>query len=167
MNEAAAQLCFLLPALLTRRDELFPLARQVVRDSGYQYSKGHSRSQFIAGFPSKLLGGNAVPSANPNANGGTGGAAEGDPNSRDSSISGSGRKRGRLGSLSDNGEDPVKRGRMVRTIQVPLSCLSGWVFLLLGRNPVDNHLDRPIRQTTLSPALSPPPLSRPFFGDIS
>ena len=29
--------------MLTRRDELFPLARQVVRDSGYQYSKGHSR----------------------------------------------------------------------------------------------------------------------------
>ncbi|PSN41067.1 hypothetical protein C0J52_18319 [Blattella germanica] len=31
-----------MPALLTRRDELFPLARQVVRDSGYHYSKGHS-----------------------------------------------------------------------------------------------------------------------------
>ena len=45
MNEAAAQICRHIPALLTRRDELFPLARQVVRDSGYQYSKGHSRSQ--------------------------------------------------------------------------------------------------------------------------
>ena len=55
MNEAAAQLCFLIPALLTRRDELFPLARQVVRDSGYQYSKGHSRSQFVGGLPLKLL----------------------------------------------------------------------------------------------------------------
>ncbi|KAI1290218.1 NGFI-A-binding -like protein [Halotydeus destructor] len=44
VNEAAAQMCRLMPALLTRRDELFPLARQVVRDSGYQYSKGHSRS---------------------------------------------------------------------------------------------------------------------------
>ena len=43
MNEAAAQICRLVPAMLTRRDELFPLARQVVRDSGYQYSKGHSR----------------------------------------------------------------------------------------------------------------------------
>jgi hypothetical protein len=32
-----------MPALLTRRDELFPLARQVVRDSGYHYSKGHSK----------------------------------------------------------------------------------------------------------------------------
>lgn len=40
VNEAAAQICRHIPALLTRRDELFPLARQVVRDSGYQYSKG-------------------------------------------------------------------------------------------------------------------------------
>lgn len=45
VNEAAAQICCHVPALLTRRDELFPLARQVVRHSGYQYSKGHSRSQ--------------------------------------------------------------------------------------------------------------------------
>ncbi|RZF41149.1 hypothetical protein LSTR_LSTR010801 [Laodelphax striatellus] len=44
VNEAAAQICRLAPALLTRRDELFPLARQVVRDSGYHYSKGHSKS---------------------------------------------------------------------------------------------------------------------------
>lgn len=29
VNEAAAQLCLRQPALLTRRDELFPLARQV------------------------------------------------------------------------------------------------------------------------------------------
>ncbi|KAK7482996.1 hypothetical protein BaRGS_00025773, partial [Batillaria attramentaria] len=42
VNEAAAQLCLHCPALLTRREDLFPLARQVVRDSGYQYSKGHS-----------------------------------------------------------------------------------------------------------------------------
>ncbi|KAI5706056.1 hypothetical protein M8J75_004444 [Diaphorina citri] len=40
----AAQMCKYVPALLTRRDELFPLARQVVRDSGYHYSKGHSKS---------------------------------------------------------------------------------------------------------------------------
>ncbi|XP_026675685.1 NGFI-A-binding protein homolog [Diaphorina citri] len=44
VNEAAAQMCKYVPALLTRRDELFPLARQVVRDSGYHYSKGHSKS---------------------------------------------------------------------------------------------------------------------------
>ncbi|KAL1122561.1 hypothetical protein AAG570_002891 [Ranatra chinensis] len=44
VNEAAAQICRFVPALLTRRDELFPLARQVVRDSGYHYSKGHSKS---------------------------------------------------------------------------------------------------------------------------
>ena len=46
VNEAAAQICRLVPAMLTRRDELFPLARQVVRDSGYQYSKGHSRYSY-------------------------------------------------------------------------------------------------------------------------
>ncbi|XP_043471509.1 NGFI-A-binding protein homolog [Leptopilina heterotoma] len=39
VNEAAAQICSFVPALLTRRDELFPLARRVVRDSGYHYSK--------------------------------------------------------------------------------------------------------------------------------
>ncbi len=69
MNEAAAQLCYHLPALLMRRDELFPLARQVVRDSGYQYSKGHSRSQFIAGYHSKLLGGAPVTCSTTNVNG--------------------------------------------------------------------------------------------------
>lgn len=59
VNEAAAQLCLTMPALMTRRDELFPLARQVVRNSGYQYSKGHSRSQFCqSGFPSKMFGTN-------------------------------------------------------------------------------------------------------------
>jgi len=42
VNEAAAQICRFAPALLTRRDELFPLARQVVRDCGYHYSKTHS-----------------------------------------------------------------------------------------------------------------------------
>lgn len=40
VNEAAAQICRFKPALLTRRDELFPLARQVVRESGF----GHSAS---------------------------------------------------------------------------------------------------------------------------
>ncbi|XP_044017469.1 NGFI-A-binding protein homolog isoform X2 [Aphidius gifuensis] len=44
VNEAAAQICRFVPALLTRRDELFPLARRVVRDSGYHYSK----SQFLS-----------------------------------------------------------------------------------------------------------------------
>ncbi|XP_050314591.1 NGFI-A-binding protein homolog isoform X2 [Anthonomus grandis grandis] len=39
VNEAAAQICKFVPALLTRRDELFPLARQVVKDSGCYYSK--------------------------------------------------------------------------------------------------------------------------------
>jgi hypothetical protein len=38
VNEAAAQICKFIPALLTRRDELFPLARQVVRDSGFGHS---------------------------------------------------------------------------------------------------------------------------------
>ncbi|XP_060869249.1 NGFI-A-binding protein homolog [Metopolophium dirhodum] len=50
VNEAAAQICKLVPALLTRRDELFSLARQVVRDSGYHYSKGHSKSSMLQSF---------------------------------------------------------------------------------------------------------------------
>uniref|UniRef100_A0A0N5ATC4 NGFI-A-binding protein homolog n=1 Tax=Syphacia muris TaxID=451379 RepID=A0A0N5ATC4_9BILA len=44
VNEAAAQLCLRQPALLTRRDELFPLARQVVKDAGYNYVKGIKKS---------------------------------------------------------------------------------------------------------------------------
>jgi NGFI-A-binding protein len=44
VNEAAAQICKYIPALLTRRDELFPLARQVVRDAGF----GHSASIRLA-----------------------------------------------------------------------------------------------------------------------
>jgi len=59
VNEAAAQICRLVPAMLTRRDELFPLARQVVRDSGYQYSKGHSRSTFS--ISNKLFNGDDGP----------------------------------------------------------------------------------------------------------
>ena len=35
-----------MPSLLHRRKELFPLARGVVRNSGYQYNKGWSRSIF-------------------------------------------------------------------------------------------------------------------------
>lgn len=49
VNEAAAQICKFNPALLTRRDELFPLARRVVKDSGFGHSatirlmsQGHS-----------------------------------------------------------------------------------------------------------------------------
>ncbi|KAJ8035699.1 NGFI-A-binding protein 1 [Holothuria leucospilota] len=42
VNEAACQLCLLEPNLLFMRDRLFPLARQVVRESGYQYKHGHS-----------------------------------------------------------------------------------------------------------------------------
>lgn len=38
VNEAAAQICKCIPALLTRRDELFPLARQIVRDTGLGHS---------------------------------------------------------------------------------------------------------------------------------
>ncbi|CAD6199092.1 unnamed protein product [Caenorhabditis auriculariae] len=43
VNEAAAQICLQVPALLTRRDELFPLARQIVKDAGYQYAKSRKR----------------------------------------------------------------------------------------------------------------------------
>ena len=43
VNEAAAQICRFVPALLTRRDELFPLARRIVRESIY-CSKNHVHS---------------------------------------------------------------------------------------------------------------------------
>lgn len=43
VNEAAAQLCRVMPALLTRRDELFPLARQIVKDAGFTHSASITR----------------------------------------------------------------------------------------------------------------------------
>ena len=70
VNEAAAQLCSKLPALLYRRDELFPLARQVVRDSGYQYSKGHSRSQSCSKLIEEAMSTSAH-SSNDSLSGGT------------------------------------------------------------------------------------------------
>ena len=88
-----------------RRDELFPLARQVVRDSGYQYSKGHSRSQFQAGYPSKIFG----------LSGGKSGDEE---NSRDSSNGASsmtpgehphGKKRARYSECEDGQHSSVKK----------------------------------------------------------
>lgn len=48
VNEAAAQLCHFVPALLTRRDELFPLARQVVRDSGTYMYAGMTLGSMVA-----------------------------------------------------------------------------------------------------------------------
>ncbi|KAL3290208.1 hypothetical protein HHI36_023567 [Cryptolaemus montrouzieri] len=47
VNEAAAQICRFIPALLTRRDELFPLARQVVKDSGCYYSKTQLSTMYM------------------------------------------------------------------------------------------------------------------------
>lgn len=46
VNEAAAQMCRFKPALLTRRVELFPLARQVVKDAGFGHSAGMSRIRY-------------------------------------------------------------------------------------------------------------------------
>ncbi|KAG4065849.1 hypothetical protein HA402_012527 [Bradysia odoriphaga] len=43
VNEAAAQICKIVPALLTRRSELFPLARKVVKDSGLGLAAGLAR----------------------------------------------------------------------------------------------------------------------------
>jgi hypothetical protein len=45
VNEAAAQLCLIQPVLLTRRDELFPLARQVVRESNFPGFRTLSRTE--------------------------------------------------------------------------------------------------------------------------
>lgn len=46
INEAAAQLCLRDPTLLVRRDELFTQARRIVRDSGFSFVHGHSRSKY-------------------------------------------------------------------------------------------------------------------------
>ncbi|XP_055910797.1 NGFI-A-binding protein homolog [Eupeodes corollae] len=43
VNEAAAQLCKLIPVLLTRRDQLFPLARSVVKEAGFGHSANIAR----------------------------------------------------------------------------------------------------------------------------
>ncbi|XP_065322088.1 GATA zinc finger domain-containing protein 7-like isoform X1 [Gordionus sp. m RMFG-2023] len=56
VNEAAMEICIKRPELLTRRDELFPLARQVVRESGYQYSKTSKRAR--VGYASSNNGNN-------------------------------------------------------------------------------------------------------------
>ena len=45
VNEAAFQLCQRIPELISRRNELFPIARAVVRKSGYKFTKGRSRAQ--------------------------------------------------------------------------------------------------------------------------
>ncbi|XP_061398329.1 NGFI-A-binding protein homolog, partial [Musca vetustissima] len=57
VNEAAAQLCRLVPALLTRRDELFPLARQIVKDAGFGHSASIAR---YGNLLSQMVGGGAV-----------------------------------------------------------------------------------------------------------
>jgi hypothetical protein len=49
VNEAAIIICCIDPYLLVQRDKLFPLARQVVRESGYQFKHGHSRSVKVTG----------------------------------------------------------------------------------------------------------------------
>ncbi|XP_031559118.1 uncharacterized protein LOC116295451 isoform X2 [Actinia tenebrosa] len=55
INEAAAQLCLRDPTLLVRRDELFTMARRVVRESGFTYVHGHSRSKFISPGSEELM----------------------------------------------------------------------------------------------------------------
>lgn len=45
VNEASAQLCMKDLSLLTRRDELFSLARQISREVTYKYTRRSSRSQ--------------------------------------------------------------------------------------------------------------------------
>ena len=98
----------MLPILLTRRDELFPLARQVVRDSGYQYSKGHSRSQFASGFPSKLFDRNISSVAvNPN-----GDSNDGMSPAKKQRISGSSPGPGQFGHDSAKGDEELKRRKV-------------------------------------------------------
>ena len=104
-----------MPSLLNRRDELFPLARQVVRNSGYQYSKGHSRSQFCqTGFPSKLFGTNVniKPGQASGAKGEEGGSEDGKKDRRTSETDSlDPRKRSRATSLES---EEVQLRRKVR-----------------------------------------------------
>ena len=58
INEAAAQLCLRDPTLLVRRDELFTQARRIVRDSGFSFVHGHSRSKFAGESGSESMRGN-------------------------------------------------------------------------------------------------------------
>ena len=97
-----------MPSLLNRRDELFPLARQVVRNSGYQYSKGHSRSQFCqTGFPSKLFG------TNVNIKPDQASGAKGDTDSGESSKEEGGSEDGKKDRRTSETDslDPRKRSR--------------------------------------------------------
>ncbi|KHJ83990.1 NAB region 2, partial [Oesophagostomum dentatum] len=52
VNEAAAQLCLIMPSLLTRRDELFPLARQGL--SFHEVSVNEAAAQLCLIMPSLL-----------------------------------------------------------------------------------------------------------------
>lgn len=51
VNEAAAQLCILMPALLTRRDDLFSLSRRVVSEAGLTTRKRRPTSSSPAPSP--------------------------------------------------------------------------------------------------------------------
>ena len=99
-----------MPSLLNRRDELFPLARQVVRNSGYQYSKGHSRSQFCqTGFPSKLFGTNI--SIKPDSLGSSNVGAKGDTDSGESGKEEGGSEDGRKDRRSSEPDKLSQRKR--------------------------------------------------------
>lgn len=58
MNEAAAQLCKLVPALLTKRDELHSLVRQVVQESGLPYAIISANSNLPNPFPPHIINNN-------------------------------------------------------------------------------------------------------------
>ncbi len=49
VNEMAGEICASDPALLASRNKLFELAQDKVRDTGYQYKKGKSRSKKVLG----------------------------------------------------------------------------------------------------------------------
>ncbi|KAH8305158.1 hypothetical protein KR059_011677 [Drosophila kikkawai] len=108
VNEAAAQLCRNPQTiwLLTRRDELFPLARQIVKDAGF----GHSAS--IARYGGLLT---QLPSQGASAGGGGRGAGPGGIPASDmdceSSDAGMPTKRQRLSSTEAAGQLPLDLNR--------------------------------------------------------
>lgn len=64
INESAAQLCKHVPALITKREELLSLSRQVLRESGLPYAA--ISSTFSISLPASSFSSNAGNSINNN-----------------------------------------------------------------------------------------------------
>uniref|UniRef100_A0A1B0CAP4 Putative transcriptional corepressor nab1 n=1 Tax=Lutzomyia longipalpis TaxID=7200 RepID=A0A1B0CAP4_LUTLO len=106
VNEAAAQICRFVPALLTRRDELFTLARQVVRASGFGHSAGIARFAMSQHMPrDEDLD---APATTKKARLSSGGGSDGNLDASKVTMShGSGIIQGHHRNFGEQGEDPL------------------------------------------------------------